>query len=172
MTTSNASPRSWSLIIVMSIIIVVSAAFLFMMFNWQPPTADSVVDNEAELSARVTALLERANPANGEAVTVTYGCTACHVAGAPHGLAPAFAGVADIAATRHPPLTAAEYIYQSIVHPTAHIVEGFANSMPQDFATRMSDQELADVLAYLLEQRAPAEATPQAEATPASESGG
>lgn len=169
MTTSNAtnaSPRSWSLIIVMSIIIVVSAAFLFMMFNWQPPTEDTVIDDEAELAARVTSLLAVANPANGEALTVTYGCTACHVAGATHGIAPAFAGVGDIAATRHPPLTAAEYIYQSIVHPTAHIVEGFANSMPQDFGTRLSNQELADILAYLLEQRSPAEATP------ASESGG
>lgn len=154
MNTSSTPQRSWALIIVMSIIIVITAAFLFMMFNWQPPTVDAVVDREADLAAAVSRLSGRGDPANGEALTVTYGCAACHVAGVANGIAPSFIGVADRATMRDPSLSAAEYLYQSIVHPTAYLVEGYANSMPQDFASRMSEQDLADVLAYLLEQHA------------------
>lgn len=154
MNTSSTPQRSWALIIVMSIIIVITAAFLFMMFNWQPPAVDGVVDREADLAVAVSRLSGRGDPANGEALTVTYGCAACHVAGVANGIAPPFIGVADVAATRNPSLSAAEYLYQSIVHPTAYLVEGYANSMPQDFAARMSEQDLADVLAYLLEQHA------------------
>ncbi|MCS7072260.1 MAG: cytochrome c [Anaerolinea sp.] len=173
MNSSTTPQRSWALIIVMSIIIVITAAFLFMMFNWQPPRADSVVDREEDLAAAVNVLLARGNPANGETLTVTYGCAACHVTGVAHGLAPAFTGVADVAAMRNPPLSAAEYLYQSIVHPTAYLVEGYANSMPQDFASRMSEQDLADVLAYLLEQRTDvSEAVPTSGGTTGSQAGG
>ena len=48
------------------------------------------------------------------------------------------------------PLPADAYIYESIINPAVFIVEGYNDVMPHDFATRMSQQELADVLAYLL----------------------
>jgi hypothetical protein len=49
-----------------------------------------------------------------------------------------------------PGLSAAGYLYESIINPSAHIVPGYVNSMPQDFATRMPEDDLADILAYLL----------------------
>ena len=49
-------------------------------------------------------------------------------------------------------MSASAYLYDSIVHPTDYIVEGYAPSMAQDFGQRLTQQELADIVAYLLEQ--------------------
>lgn len=100
--------------------------------------------------AEVTSILADGNPKNGEALLTKYECVACHRAGVENGIAPAFIGVAERAATRRPPLTAAAYIYESITHPTAFIVEGFSGAMPQNIAERLSERELGDIIAYLL----------------------
>jgi mono/diheme cytochrome c family protein len=59
-------------------------------------------------------------------------------------------GIAERAAARRPPLAAAAYIYESITHPTAYIVEGFSGAMPQNYPERLSERELGDIIAYLL----------------------
>ncbi len=99
---------------------------------------------------KVEPLLAQADPTNGDALLTQFACVACHRAGAANGIAPAFAGIAARAAERRPPLTAAAYLYESITHPQAYVVEGFAGAMPQDFALRLSDQQLGDIIAYLL----------------------
>lgn len=98
----------------------------------------------------VTELLNDANPQNGGKLVEQYACAACHRLGAANKIAPPFVGIADRAATRRPPLTAAAYIYESIINPTAYIVEGFNPAMPQNLRERLSDQELGDIIAYLL----------------------
>ncbi len=99
---------------------------------------------------QVNALLQDADPAQGSVLVEQYGCIACHRIGAANKIAPAFVGIADRAATRRPPLTAAAYIYESITNPTAFEVEGFNPAMPQNFRERLSDRELGDIIAYLL----------------------
>ena len=42
-----------------------------------------------------------------------------------------------------------QYLVESIVHPTAYTVPGFAQAMPQNFGDRLDIQMLADILAYL-----------------------
>lgn len=98
----------------------------------------------------VTPLLTDADPQNGDALIDQYECAACHRAGAENGIAPSFVGVAERAATRRPPLTAAAYLYESIWHPNAYVVEGFSGAMPQNYAERLSERELGDMIAYLL----------------------
>ena len=61
-----------------------------------------------------------------------------------------FVGVADRAATRRPPLTAAQYLYESIISPGAYLVEGYANAMPANFAGRLTQAEIGRIIAYLL----------------------
>jgi cytochrome c oxidase subunit II len=44
----------------------------------------------------------------------------------------------------------AEYIRESIVNPNADIAEGFsAGVMPKDYGTKLSDKQLADLVAFL-----------------------
>ncbi|MBK8134654.1 MAG: hypothetical protein IPK52_02265 [Chloroflexi bacterium] len=101
--------------------------------------------------AEVAALLAVGDPARGEALTRRYGCVACHEgAGAENGLAPLWEGVAARAETRHPPLTASAYLYESIVHPTAFKIEGFSGNMPLIYENIIPAEDLGSIIAYLL----------------------
>jgi cytochrome c2 len=84
-----------------------------------------------------------------------YPCSACHSLVAGQTLVgPSLAGVATSAATRKPNYDAARYIHESIVSPSAYVVQGFNNGiMPQTFAQTMTKQDLADILAFLLTQK-------------------
>jgi cytochrome c1 len=44
-----------------------------------------------------------------------------------------------------------EYLYESIAYPQAHMVEGYqGNIMPGNYKQRLSSQELADLVAFLM----------------------
>ena len=64
---------------------------------------------------------------------------------------PSFDGVATRAETSVPGLTAAEYLYQSIVDPNAYIVEGFEPGVMLDnFEDILTQKEIGDLVAFLL----------------------
>lgn len=113
--------------------------------------------NNAELTATtymdtVTALLANADPQRGATlVTRDYECYACHVQGADN-IAPNYTGLKERAVTERPPLTAAAYIYESIVHPSFHLVAGYPDAMPKNYESRLGERDLGDILAYLLTQ--------------------
>lgn len=99
----------------------------------------------------VSALLEAGDAVAGEALVTRYGCVACHAgAGAENKLAPAFDGVGTRADTRRPPLSAAAYIYESIVHPTAFEIEGYSGNMPVIYDSFIPDEDLGSIISYLL----------------------
>ncbi len=80
------------------------------------------------------------------------GCVACHNFDETQGdEAPYTAGTGTRAATRVPGLSAEDYIHESIVNPDAYVVEGFnAGDMYQTWAEDLSEQEIADLVAYLV----------------------
>ena len=43
----------------------------------------------------------------------------------------------------------AEYIRESIVDPSADLVEGFPDIMPKDYDDKLTDEQLADLVAFL-----------------------
>jgi hypothetical protein len=50
--------------------------------------------------------------------------------------------------------SAEQYLFESIVLPNAHLIEGFqANLMPQNYADRLSAQDASDLIAYMLSLR-------------------
>ncbi len=136
--------------LVIGFLIIFAAIFVYAFTNLQPTETTSAPITADSYQDRVAALLANAQPADAEAVVEKYGCGACHRVGAANGIAPSWVGIAERAATRRPPLTAAEYIYESITDPGAYVVDGYPDVMPKDFAQRMSDQELGDIIAYLL----------------------
>ncbi|MBT3337918.1 MAG: cytochrome c [Anaerolineae bacterium] len=82
------------------------------------------------------------------------GCVACHNYDETQGDetdAPFTAGTATKAEGRVPGLSAEEYILESIVNPDAYVVEGYnAGDMYQSWGEDLSEQEMADIIAYLL----------------------
>jgi len=141
--------------VVLAILLVVTAAFIAIFISATQSELQLQGEATAELTEdpyaeRVAALLEGADASRGALLVEQYGCTACHREGAVNKIAPPFTGIADIAGSRRPPLSAASYIYESTLHPTAFVVEGFLPVMAVDYPERLSDQDLGDLIAYLL----------------------
>lgn len=145
----------WPVLVALALLILITVIFI----------VEFVVSTQSELAAKqalpdtlsensymdkVAALLSNANPENGAKLVEKYNCVVCHRAGAENKIAPAFVGIAERAATRRPPLNAPAYLYESIIHPAAYVVEGFSLVMPQNFSELLSDRELGDIIAYLL----------------------
>jgi mono/diheme cytochrome c family protein len=139
----------WPGLLVLVLLVVVAAVFLFEMVTFNAAPAG---EQEVMSAADVDALLASADPARGEELSVAQTCATCHVQGAANGIAPPFEGISQRAASRVPDMPASVYLYDSIVHPTDYLVEGYAPSMPQDYGSRMTPQEIADIVAYLLTQ--------------------
>ena len=112
------------------------------------------VDNE-QLTAEtymdiITPLLEDADANRAEALLTTYGCFACHAGNGAGRLAPSHLDLAVIAAERRPPLTAAAYVYESIIYPGAFVVDGYPNNMPRIYEDQIPEDELGDIITYLI----------------------
>jgi cytochrome c2 len=92
---------------------------------------------------------------HGKGPNGVYPCSACHSLTAGTTLVgPSLAGIATRAATRKPGYDAAKYIHESIVSPSAYVVEGFNDGvMPHVFGQSMTKQDLADIIAFLLTQK-------------------
>jgi len=91
----------------------------------------------------------------GQGVYESSGCGACHtIEGISEGaVGPALTSVGETAATRVPGLSAEEYIHQSIVDPSAYLVEGYDDLMLKTFADTLSSSQLDDLVAFLLAQQ-------------------
>lgn len=98
------------------------------------------------------------DPLRGEAifragVSDAPPCSTCHLVrkgAAGFSLAPNLSGVAARAATRIDGMTAAAYIEDSILNPQNYVVPGYHVSMYTEYATYLSPQDIADLVAYLL----------------------
>ncbi len=96
--------------------------------------------------------LPAGSPARGKAVFNGPGtCNACHSIVKDQKLVgPSLSGVWAAAATRKPGMSAKDYVRESIVNPSAFVVDGYpAGVMPAAFGESLSKQQLADLLAYL-----------------------
>lgn len=89
--------------------------------------------------------------ARGEQIFAAQTCKTCHV---DLGVGPSFPGsppLGTIAATRKAGYAAELYLYESIVAPNSYVVPGFQKDiMPAEYATTLTEQELADLISYLV----------------------
>jgi mono/diheme cytochrome c family protein len=95
----------------------------------------------------------------GRAQFNNKGCVACHtIQGFSVGaVGPELTHISTVAQTRVENQTAEEYLHTSILDPSAHIVEecptgpcADPSAMPANFGELLSEEELADLVAYLL----------------------
>lgn len=93
------------------------------------------------------------NVANGKVLfSGTGGCNACHdVTNGVTIVGPSLKGIASRAETRKPGMSAADYLYESIVKPNTYVVPGFTPGvMLQTFGQTLSQTQINDLVAYLL----------------------
>jgi mono/diheme cytochrome c family protein len=114
-------------------------------------TADEIT---AGLEPAMQDLLANATPANGETIALTFGCVGCHALDTNEvRTGPTWHNVGDTAVVRVPGQSPAVYLYHSIIATNEHVVPGYpANIMPANFSELMSPEQIADMVAYLLQQ--------------------
>jgi mono/diheme cytochrome c family protein len=137
------------------------AAFIM---NWES-TAELVEAPSAPagptVGADITKELPEGDAANGEALATSLGCVACHVttptgpAWPPDGDQPGIGerATARIAQTDYSgnAASAEQYLFESIALTNVYIVPGYAEGlMPNNYADTLTDQDMADLIAYLL----------------------
>lgn len=77
-------------------------------------------------------------------------CSSCHYTTDETLVGPGLAGLAERAANRITGQSATDYLFMSITKPASYIVEDFGNLMYTQYQTRLDDQHIADLIAYLL----------------------
>ena len=122
------------------------------VMNWQT-TALGQVELQ-ELPTPTPGPEEVTDPiARGEKVYQERGCGGCHTM---EGLSTGVIGsdltqIGEIAGTRVAGISSQDYIHQSILDPNAYVVEGFPeNVMPGNFGELLSQEQLDDLIAFLL----------------------
>ena len=58
-------------------------------------------------------------------------------------------GISQRAGERVPGLSAEDYLRQSIIQPSAFLVSGYRDIMYPNFKEKLSEQDIADLIAYL-----------------------
>lgn len=77
-------------------------------------------------------------------------CTSCHTLGnSAFSLGPKLVGIGQHAGERIPGMSADDYLHQSIVEPAAYVVSGYRDIMYPQFGEKLSEQDIADLIAYL-----------------------
>lgn len=110
-------------------------------------------DNSAGIEQTELESLRDGNAEDGEQVFNGDGnCSACHATSSEMRLVgPSLLGIGSRAASNKPGLAAETYLWESIVRPDAYVVDGYpASVMPAGFGQWLSDQQIADLIAYLL----------------------
>ena len=79
-------------------------------------------------------------------------CQGCHTLNGSRLIGPSFKGISAVAGSRIEGLSAEEYLRQSITHPSSYIVDGYPNVMPVVFRYALEDQEVNDLIAFLMTQ--------------------
>jgi cytochrome c553 len=77
-------------------------------------------------------------------------CATCHSTSDTTTTGPGLEGYGERAATRVDDENAEEYTFYSILHPSRYVVNGFSNVMYNNYEDRLSEQQIADLIAFLL----------------------
>ncbi len=120
------------------------ALLLFLTVGCAPYAPTSIPYEEIPAEGDINRGAELFNdPTNG-----TTACISCHIEG--NTASPMLEGLHEVAADRVEEETAREYIFYSIAEPARYIPEGYGNAMPNDYDEKLTPQQIADLIAYVL----------------------
>lgn len=77
-------------------------------------------------------------------------CSSCHTTNGTALVGPSFQDFGERAPTRKSGTSAEDYTHRSITQPGIYVVDGFSNIMYGQYRQRLTDQQIADLIAYLL----------------------
>lgn len=124
-------------------------ALAAFVLNWQATALGDVVLSPLPTPTPLV-VNDPAQIARGRQLFGDAGCATCHGenGGGIEGAGPALLGIGAAASERAPGVSAVEYLRASVLTPAAWVVEGY--EQPGECAAVVSDDQLADLVAYLL----------------------
>lgn len=147
----RTSPRQSQIRLIVAATVLAVAGFALLLALLVSATLSSsggAIDG-ASYADELRAALAGADAAIGERLIAETDCATCHLTGEGR-TAPLFDGLASVAGERRSPLSAEQYLYEAIVFPGAHLLDGYANAMPNDYGQRFSRADIGHMIAYLL----------------------
>ena len=138
--------RALAGIALLALIVFIAVLVAVVLPNSKP--GDSAIDAET-YAEEVAAALKNADSQIGGDLVYALECDLCHLRG-DGSVSPLFFGLADFAAERRPPLSAEQYLYEAILYPGLHLLENYTDSMPNNYAERLTQQEIGHIIAYLM----------------------
>ena len=122
------------------------------VLNWESTALEDVVLEE--LATPTPDPGEADDPvARGQRVFLDTGCGGCHtIEGLSAGtVGPIQTTIGTVAETRIPGMSAEDYIRESILDPSAYVVEGYPdNVMPKNYVELLEPDQLSDLVAFFL----------------------
>ena len=151
MTATRKSTRKSQKPLIVAIVLLTLIIFMIVItavINSSSTSGTGSIDAQS-YATEVAAALAGADKDLGAKLVEDLDCAVCHLEG-DGSLAPLFPGVADFASVRRPPLSGEQYLYEAILFPAVHLVDGYTNAMPNNYEERLSQQDVGHIIAYLL----------------------
>jgi len=108
-------------------------------------------NNGATIETLPTGSSERGAELFSQSINGAPACSTCHTLDGSALQGPSFDG-STLLVSPIDGMTVEAYVYDSIVHPLTYIVEGYAATMYPQYNQRLSAQQIADLMAYVLAQ--------------------
>lgn len=112
-------------------------------------------DTEAVVDVMLAGDVERGREIFRSGINDAQRCANCHrvtTRGFAVDAGPNLEGIGDLAGERVESMTAEDYLRDSIVNPLNFVIEhNFQNPMPEDYAVTLTEQEIEDLVAYMLQ---------------------
>ena len=134
--------RVWQIFIVGSLLLMLNGC-TETLFTWLADQPAPVATGDAAQGQVIFA----------QGVNGSPPCATCHQTSAGGGgfsVGPNLHGLRDRAANRVEGFSAGDYIVDSILHPAHFVVPGYQDVMFPQYSTYFSEQDVADVVAYLM----------------------
>ena len=145
LTKTNQKQR----ILVVAILALAGFALLLALVISATSSSGAQTPATDAYAAELAAALAGADARIGEALITETDCATCHLTG-DGSAAPRFDGLGSLARQRRPPLSAEQYLYEAILFPAAHLLDGYANAMPSNYGDRFPPGDIGHMIAYLL----------------------
>jgi uncharacterized membrane protein/mono/diheme cytochrome c family protein len=85
-----------------------------------------------------------------QSINGSVACSTCHTLTGGQSAGPSLQDYAQVAGSRVKGQSAEEYTFYSILRPSKDLVQGFSNVMPTDYEAKLTQQQTADLISYLL----------------------
>jgi mono/diheme cytochrome c family protein len=154
--TNQPDTVQWVLFLVIGLFFIPAAvAILMMQFVTAemllvvPPTP-VIPTSTPYPETDVLEILPRGNKAAGASLFNELGCASCHLLDGTNYVGPSLIGVSQRIPDEYDSVEA--YLISSILRPSEYVVAGYNDVMPPFYAEQLTTQDLADLIAFLMEQ--------------------